>query len=271
MVFVNMDRVAMRIGNTRFADLDTNTKERLLWTAQAVEQQLSLPPFGFRLSGATVTEFLPRSIQQIDDFDLSDYETQQNGTIIPLDVQRGTTILQLSHTPVLLSGLQIWEQYDGNAGQGTNKFPSSTLLTEGVDYFLDCDTPGLSLSGKVHRIGATWSNQPRSVKATYKGGPAAQIAANLGPDFADIFEETVAACTVHNYSFWKQQQESFESGNNGQNVTSESLGKFSQSLGPMRGTAAGGQFDFGSMAELCPGELTAPLAAFINVGALLVR
>jgi hypothetical protein len=49
------------------------------------------------------------------------------------------------------------------AGQGTDDFASTTLLTAGTDYFLDRDRTGdnYSNSGKVFRIGGVWTGRYR--------------------------------------------------------------------------------------------------------------
>lgn len=270
MAWTDLNRIAKRLGSDTYADLSTDAKQRLVWTVEAIEQALQLPPWNFRLSSSTVTEFLPRQHQQPDSIDLADY-SNENGKVIPLDYERGSPVLQLSFAPVLLSGLQVWEDLSAYGGQGSGAFGSGSLLVEGVSYFLDCDRPGFSSSGKIHRIGANWPTSPRTIKISYKGGPGAQVVYDTGPGFTDVVEEVVVACTLNAYSFYEQQRSSFAAGDNGLTKTSESLGKFSQSYGAPQGTVNGSVWQFGATPDLLPEELTRPLVPYINVGALLTR
>lgn len=268
MAWVTMDRIAKRIGSDSYADLSTDAKQRLTQIAESIEQALQLPPWNFRLSASTVTEYLPRQSHQPDSIDLADY-SNENGKVIPIDYERGSPVLQLSYAPVLLSGLQIWEDLSAYGGQGSGAFGSSTLLVEGVNYFLDCDRAGFSASGKVHRLGANWPTSPRCVKVTYRGGPQAQATYDTGPGFTDVLEEVITNCVLNSYSFHEQQRTSFAAGDNGLTKTSESLGKFSQGYGAPQGTVNGSSWQFGALPDLLPEELTRPLSAFVNVGALL--
>lgn len=270
MTFTDLDRVAYRIGDTAFDALDALDQTRVTEIATAVERALALPPWGFRMSTSSITEFFPGGTSQRGETDLADYDVQGD-MIIPLDRRVGSTTLQLTHTPVLASGLVIYEDQDGEAGQSENPFPSSTLLVAGRDYYLDAQVTGLSTSGIVHRISGRWATTPRSIKVTYKGGPRAQQDAALGEDFCDVYEEAVVACTLHNYAFWAQQRDSFKNGHSGQIDRSESFGKYSVSRGAPSGTVGGSNFAFGGAPVLLPDELLGSLTPFVNVGALLKR
>lgn len=270
-IFTDMNRIAYRIGDTAYDDLADIVKTRLEWLATSVEQALSRPPWNFRLASATYTEYFPAGGRIVDDVDLADYSISNDGTVIPLDQETGSSILQLSHTPVLEDGLVVYEDRSAYGGQGSSPFPAATLLTGGQDYFLDSDRAGLSTTGRLHRVAGSWSREPRSIKVTYKGGPVVAETAELGADFFEIFQEVVAACVIHNYAFWKQQQSSFESGNNGQIETSESLGKYSHSFKSPTSTIQGMQFSFGGSPEFVPDALASPLTPFVNVGGLLCR
>lgn len=272
MAYTDLDRIAYRIGDVSYSDMPVKDQQRIDWTVSAVEQQLSLPPWGFRLGTAVFTEYLPSAGRFVDEVDLADYSIGSNGTVTPLDQPSGSSVLQLTHTPVALSGLVIYEDRSGYAEQGDTPYGAESLLTEGTDYYLDCDVAGVSTSGRVHRVNSSWSTDPRSIKATYYGGPAVAEANSLAGSFLEIYQEVVTACVLHNYSFWKQQQTSFASGNSGLIEQSESIGKYRKSLGSPRGTTAGGRsFTFGSAAELVPDALAAPLSSFVNLGALLCR
>ncbi|HTI50342.1 MAG TPA: hypothetical protein VL475_05305, partial [Planctomycetaceae bacterium] len=56
---------------------------------------------------------------------------------------------------------EVREDYDAYGGQGSSVFTSDTLLVAGQDYWLDEDSPGMSRTGHVMRIGAPWSPVPR--------------------------------------------------------------------------------------------------------------
>ncbi len=267
MPYTDLDRIAYKISDAGFASLSAAAQSRLTYLVNAVEQRFQRHPWNFNLSVSTLTEFLPSGGRIRDEVDLADYKTS-NGSIIPLDHDVGSSSLQLSHTPVLASGLVVYEDRGAEGGTVAGSFGASSLLTSGVDYYLDITRAGVSTSGKLIRISGTWAREPRSIKVTYKAGPLAVDDAALYGGFLDIYEETVAACVLHNYSFWLRQQSSIESGDGGQVPTSESIGKYSRGMGSQKGTIGGGSFDFGSSPELCPEELCGGLTPFVNAGRL---
>lgn len=94
--------------------------------------------------------------------------------------------LLLTETPVE-SIVSIYHDPVAAGGQGSDDFPSTTLLTAGDDYYLDRDRPGdnYSNSGIVYRVGNVWYGRyrrgfdqlhihreasPRAIKATWTGG-----------------------------------------------------------------------------------------------------
>jgi hypothetical protein len=80
--------------------------------------------------------------------------------------------LQLRHVPVrpLVATPQIYEDWTAYFGQTPGSFPSSGLLTMGVDYFIKTEEPGISWSGQLIRRTFWFPNIPGSVKATYTAG-----------------------------------------------------------------------------------------------------
>ena len=275
MAFINLDRIALRIGNDLFANLSSTVQQRIIYSVDAVEQALAGPPWGFDFSNATKTEYLPSAPRVHVDrsIELGDFDRQANGTIVTAIYGQSSTTLQLTRVPVLLAGLTVYEDFDGYSGQSPSAFPSGTLLTQGVDYFLDCQDAGVSNTGILHRIGTAWPSEPRSVKVTYKGGPEAARLAKLGPQFTNVFEECVAACALHNYAFWESQRLAIEDGTPGQNKSSESIGKYSVSyqspaIASGDGMSSGG---FGGTPTILPEDFLGGLAPYVNLGALITR
>lgn len=127
-------------------------------------------------------EYLPMGQPDYDRNDLILRDVSISGNRVVFDTSyAGTSVLQLTHTPVALAGLEIREDVGGYAGQSDSAFGSDTILTEGTDYYLDVDSSGnLSTTGHVFSFG-TWPTEPRSIKVTYYGGhTAAQLNGNAG-------------------------------------------------------------------------------------------
>lgn len=267
MAYTNLDRVARKIFDDDFDCLDIKVQNRLTDLVNAVEQKLRNPPWSFNLTTAVFTEYLPSGGRIRDEIDLADFRTQ-NGTVVPLDYESGSSTLQLTHTPVLASGLVVYEDRGAMGGTVAGAYGASTLLVSGRDYYLDITRAGISTSGKIHRISGTWAREPRSIKVTYKAGPYAASDAALGFEFNEVFEECVSACVLHAYTFWARQKSSVDSGDNGMVPASESIGKYSRSLASQRGTIGGGTFEFGSSPEIAPEALLSPLSTFVNAGKL---
>lgn len=181
-------------------------------------------------------EYLPMGLATTGDdnvaLDDADIRVTSNIVTIRGRAFEGTSILQLTHTPVALAGLKIREQPDGYAGQSDDAFSAATVLTEGVDYFLDVDdTENLSMTGHVHRFGA-WPTEPRSLKVTYYGGYTAE---QLNGDMAGSIKLAAILSNVKAFNQFK----SFQSSATGPK-TSESIGKYSYTRGLSQVFAGGG-------------------------------
>lgn len=271
MPLASTSEIALLIGDTPFAELPAKDQSRISKYLTEVEAVLSNPPWNFRLLTATVTEYLPFSgTDSVDDIELAQYDSD-GAFAIPLDNQVSRTGLQLTHTPVLVTSLQVWEDIDGRGGQGTDPFPASTLLTLGTDYYLDVSRAGISTSGVLHRLTGGWSRVPRSIKVTYLGGPAAQDADSLGVSFLPILKSVIETSVVDRYTAWKQIQDSLTGDHVGRVAQSETIGKHSESfraLGAGSGANGGG---FGQSVTILPDYLAEQLSPFVNIGALLRR
>ena len=110
---------------------------------------------------------------------------RQAGIVEYLD-GTGTQTVLLKETPVS-SITSVYLDSGGYYGQGTGAFASDTLLTAGEDYYLVIDDPsGVSVSGRLNRIGRAWPLSlnyigrilltpkpvpcPGCLKVTYTGG-----------------------------------------------------------------------------------------------------
>ena len=92
----------------------------------------------------------------------------------------------------LRSIAEIRADYLGYAGDRSGSFDSTTIITSGVDYFIDWDEVGLCRSGIVYRTGPNWPPLPRSVKCTYTSGfTAAELDAEYNFVKFAVIEETV--------------------------------------------------------------------------------
>ena len=115
-------------------------------------------------------EYLPVGTPNIErEYPLENY--RKSGERFVCDSgQTGRESLKLTHTPVTLTGLKVWEDFDANAGQASGAFGSDTELTIGTDFFLDVEgNSDLSTTGLLYRLGA-WPTEPRCVKIQYYGG-----------------------------------------------------------------------------------------------------
>ena len=127
---------------------------------------------GHDIEQANRVEFLPANAIGQSASLLSEVD-RGNGVVQLYDKGNTRHGLQLSSTPVLLAGLEVREQVGGYAGQSTDAFPASSLLTLGEDYYLDVEgNASVSYTGILWRNGS-WPTEPRSIKVTYTGGHSA--------------------------------------------------------------------------------------------------
>lgn len=268
-MIADTDAIAQKVKGVGFAELPAVDQANITGYIAAIEAKLQLPPYNFRLSSDVVTELLPASGgHQIDSPELVDYETSESGHAIPIDTRPASSVLALRYRPVLATSLQVWEHYDAKGGQDADAFPASSLLELGVDYYLDESPPGVSTSGRLHRIGSGWSTVPRSIKVEYIGGPLAQQTADLGVEFLTVLRSCVELAAAENYLFWKQQQQALSEDNPGRVLASETIGKHSESFTAVGGSSASG-VGFGQSGVTLPEHLAEGLAPFINTRSLL--
>jgi hypothetical protein len=130
--------------------------------------------------------------------------------------------VRLRETPVILTGLSVYLDPTGYAGQGTDAFAASTLLTRGSDYILKVDqTDGVtSMCGLLERLGTVWPGTVRrdrgmlsayvaegvgNIKVIYTGGYS-----SVPADIADAANRMVARSVKIGKSGLLATSESFE-------------------------------------------------------------
>lgn len=126
------------------------------------------------LSYGQYTEYLPLGQPaQEPDYPIEQY--QKSGEAYKFfGNTNGSDALKLSHTPVSVAGLRVWEDVGAYAGQASSPFASTTELTIGEDFYLDVkDNSNLSTTGILWRVGM-WPQEPRCIKVQYYGGYTAQ-------------------------------------------------------------------------------------------------
>jgi len=177
------------------------------------------------LQYARHVEYLPIGRGGFPDKPLDDVDFR-GGSVAVVTGQAGSEVLQLKHTPVWLTGLEVREDIGGNAGQADGAFADATILSAGSDYWLDIDDAdsNLSRTGMLRRFGV-WPAEPRSVKVTYYGGWTATQLSNSGT--AAVLKLAILQTVVQ--AFWAALNSQKNSGA-GQ-VQSESIGSYSFSNG----------------------------------------
>ncbi len=143
-------------------------------------------------------------------------------------------ILALKNRPAWNdSTLEVREDFGAMAGQKSGSFGTPTILTKGVDYWMDVDdTTGFSKSGILYRVGGSWATEPGSIKVTYKGGYTASQLSGAAADSSLVSDIKLATAMalVWNYKQLKlNQRVSPTVGFTPGPITSESIGPYSYS------------------------------------------
>lgn len=257
-MFIDEDTIAVELGKKVFLEFSDSEKAFLTRTITAVESVIS--KYYVDLSGAaTRTEYLPISHgDNGSDYDLVDVDFAQ-GRMSDRPSGTGTNALILSSTPVLSAGLEVREDISANGGQASGAFPDSTLLTKGEDYYLEIDEPasGRSRCGILRRVGALWPNISRSVKVTYVCGSLAISASDSA-----LITNAICMSVASQFRFWKS---TFNVSKGGAPVSSESIGKYSYSVGSGNRAGSMGN-EFGGFGPLLPDEIAASIAHLYNWG-----
>jgi hypothetical protein len=100
-----------------------------------------------------------------------------------------------------------WNAY---GGQGPNDFLAETQLTAGRDFWVDFDEDGISRTGFIRRINATWPGRKGTVKLVYYSGyTAAEFDGGTSPEInaSDMRLAAILAVVKH-----AKQSEVWQSG-----------------------------------------------------------
>lgn len=159
---------------------------------------------GCKIEHATNTHYLPARSQTSGSASLSSAWEVYGSRAVRQG--RGSQVLQLPETPVR-SITAMYEDPGAMGGQAPNAFPASTLLTQGVDYYVDVSEDGVCRSGRVIRP-AGWSIMPRSVKAVYVSGYTADELAGAPDEAIDAshIRQAVLKQMMFEFNSVKQQQ-----------------------------------------------------------------
>lgn len=257
------DTIATMLGKSAFSEFSAVEQSQINKFIENTEAALQSPPYSFKLSADAFTEYLPiTGSLDVSGSELLDFDVNESGQAVPIDQRITRTSISLTHKPVLADSLQVWEDRGAMGGQASGAFGAATLLTKGEDYYLDESSPGISMTGILHRS-MGWSRTPRSIKVTYKAGPLAQQAASLGGEFLTVLRSVIHSSVIENFLFWAQQSQAFSAGNAGRVTRSESIGKWSESFGALGG--------FGTSAETLPEHHATRLSGYISMSQFLRR
>lgn len=138
----------------------------------------------------------------------------------------GTRGLQLPDYPIR-SMTSLHEDRSAFGGTASGAFASTSLLTEGTDYYRDLDQSGLCMSGILYRISTAWYSRPGSYQAIYLAGwSEAELRGNVSDwrlDASDI-RLSVMQTIVETFNDMVSQQAS--QGGSGGSIKSERLGDY---------------------------------------------
>ncbi len=83
----------------------------------------------------------------------------------------GERLLPTRQRPIN-SVASVYEDVNGNWGQGDDPFPAETLLTAGTDYAIVKDSEGLGASGLLYRVNGIWPRYDGYKQGTISPVPA---------------------------------------------------------------------------------------------------
>ena len=175
------------------------------------------------------TEFYPTNLERADTAENPTFDSINGKAIAQRVGSVLGDVLILRNRPVWNdSTLEVREQPGAYAGQLSGSFGSGTVLTKGVDYWLDCNASDqISVSGILYRIGGSWAAEPGSIKVTYNSGFAdADLAGTGTRKAADIKLATMQA-VAFNYKQFALNAVQGRAGLTAGPIVSEKIGPYS--------------------------------------------
>lgn len=241
---------------------------------------------GYNPEQAVRTELVPRSeiaggpAMQGPNTDY-DYISNTSNTraILRPYASQGRT-LQLSYLPIR-AVVSLYLNQAAYAGQATNAFPSTCLMTQGSDFWVEFDEPlasdpmkGYGPSGCLFSQGI-WPVTPASVKVSYRAGYSPTELRGMAAEDEVASDGTITQASVdagginraalltavrmfHEMIVYSKKS---RTGFNPGPVSSESLGDYSYSQGTVNGIA--------DMSVSLPSEAREELEPFVNWGTRL--
>lgn len=151
-------------------------------------------------------------------------------------------VILLRNIPVLNdSNLEVREDRAAFAGQASGAFATATILTKGVDYYLDVTDADndLSVTGKIVRVGSGWPAEKGTVKVAYRAGYTADQLGAAETDTNKLDVSAIKLGTLEAIQDVFNQATSRQSTSGGSGaIKSERLGNYSVTydLESIRGT-----------------------------------
>ncbi len=161
-MIVNPNEIMIALGMDQ-AFTDSNAL--LLQTLQPYVERAIESYLGFEVETKVREELLPGNSQGDVDSQLTVWDVVGNRAVA---FRTGDRVLAVTYTP-LRTVNALYEDRMAFAGQAPDAFAPTTLLTQGVDYYLDVDETGICRSGELIRVGS-WPGIPRTVKVNYVSG-----------------------------------------------------------------------------------------------------
>lgn len=212
---------------------------------------------------STKTEFYPINRERTDTEIDGRFNSINGRAILESSGQVLGDALILKNRPVWNdSTLVVKEQYGAYAGQLAGSFGSGTILTKGVDYWLDCNAADeLSLSGILYRIGGSWASEPGSIKVVYNAGYAPTDLGGTGTQkVADIKLATIQA-VMWNYKQIALNAKQGIAGMTAGPIMAEHIGPYSYRTA----SSAIGDYNFGGSLPASVRELLQPHRSYAGM------
>lgn len=196
----------------------------------------------------------------------SDWDVQGSHAVRDRVVELGGELLQLTHIPVR-SIANLWIDENAKGGKASGAFPSSSLKTEGVDFWAQYDLEDSNgdlacMDGILHNDSG-WPHDVSTVKVQYTAGYTKEELTgrdsilDASPIYQAVLTEALRRAKQA-FVIWKK---SADRGHVAGVIKSERLGDYQYTLG----TSSEMALLFGETTGLMPSS-TELLSGFVNMG-----